>query len=73
MLKSLELRDVGPADHLEIDFAPRVNLITGDNGLGKSFLLDVAWWALTGLAADEMAATATAPQSATRFSGSSPT
>jgi len=25
----------------------RLNLITGDNGLGKSFLLDVAWWALT--------------------------
>ena len=22
----------------------RLNLITGDNGLGKSFLLDVAWW-----------------------------
>ena len=26
---------------------PRLNLLTGDNGLGKSFLLDVAWWALT--------------------------
>lgn len=25
----------------------RLNLLTGDNGLGKSFLLDVAWWALT--------------------------
>jgi hypothetical protein len=23
-----------------------MNLLTGDNGLGKSFLLDVAWWAL---------------------------
>lgn len=30
-----------------MDLAPRLNLITGDNGLGKSFLLDVAWWALT--------------------------
>lgn len=29
------------------EFANRVNLITGDNGLGKSFLLDVTWWALT--------------------------
>ncbi|MBI3268539.1 MAG: ATP-binding protein [Planctomycetes bacterium] len=28
--------------------AERLNLIAGDNGLGKSFLLDVAWWALTG-------------------------
>lgn len=34
--------------------APRLNLITGDNGLGKSFLLDVAWWALTRTWAREM-------------------
>jgi hypothetical protein len=27
--------------------AERFNLIAGDNGLGKSFLLEVAWWALT--------------------------
>jgi predicted ATPase len=32
---------------MEMELAPRLNLITGDNGLGKSFLLDVAWWALT--------------------------
>jgi hypothetical protein len=32
---------------MELELAPRLNLITGDNGLGKSFLLDVAWWALT--------------------------
>jgi len=25
-----------------------VNLVTGDNGLGKTFLLDTAWWSLTG-------------------------
>ena len=30
-----------------LDLAPRLNLITGDNGLGKSFLLDVVWWTLT--------------------------
>lgn len=47
MLKRLTLRDVGPAAELEIVLAPRVNVITGDNGLGKSFLLDIAWWALT--------------------------
>jgi AAA domain, putative AbiEii toxin, Type IV TA system len=38
---------VGPAPELEMELAPRLNLITGDNGLGKSFLLDVMWWALT--------------------------
>lgn len=46
-LESLHLRNVGPAPEMELHFAPRLNLITGDNGLGKSFLLDVAWWALT--------------------------
>jgi len=27
--------------------APRLNVIAGDNGLGKSFLLDLSWWAVT--------------------------
>ncbi len=48
MLNSVSLENVGPADKLgPVDFAPRVNFITGDNGLGKSFLLDIGWWALT--------------------------
>jgi hypothetical protein len=47
MLEYLRLRNVGPAPEMEIELAPRLNLFTGDNGLGKSFLLDVAWWALT--------------------------
>jgi hypothetical protein len=47
MLQRLELRDVGPAPRLALDFAPRLNLITGDNGVGKSFILEVAWWAMT--------------------------
>ena len=47
MLERLELQNVGPAPEMVLDLAPRLNLITGDNGLGKSFLLDVAWWALT--------------------------
>ena len=51
-LESLELIGVGPAKRLEIEFAPRLNLITGDNGLGKTFLLECAWWALSGSWAD---------------------
>ena len=47
MLERLELENVGPASAMVLDLAPRMNLITGDNGLGKSFLLDIAWWALT--------------------------
>lgn len=41
------MHNVGPAPEMEVELAPRLNLITGDNGLGKSFLLDVAFWALT--------------------------
>jgi hypothetical protein len=47
MLEYLHLENVGPAPSMELELAPRLNLLTGDNGLGKSFLLDVAWWALT--------------------------
>jgi len=48
MLESLELENVGPAPTMAFEIAPRMTLITGDNGLGKSFSLDVMWWALTG-------------------------
>lgn len=47
MLESLHLKNVGPAPEMDLELAGRLNLITGDNGLGKSFLLDIAWWALT--------------------------
>src|SRR5712692_6363838 len=47
MLSRLRLRDVGPASHMDLSFAPRLTLLTGDNGLGKTFVLDIAWWALT--------------------------
>ncbi len=47
MLERVELENVGPAPEMSLELQRRLNLITGDNGLGKSFLLDVAWWALT--------------------------
>jgi hypothetical protein len=47
MLELLHLKEVGPPPEMKMELASRLNLITGDNGLGKSFLLDVAWWALT--------------------------
>jgi len=47
MLKSLKIKNIGPAPEMALEFGERLNLLTGDNGLGKSFLLDIAWWALT--------------------------
>jgi recombinational DNA repair ATPase RecF len=46
MLNKLVLNGVGPAQRLTIDFKRRLNFLTGDNGLGKSFVLDIAWWRL---------------------------
>lgn len=48
MLKSLTLHGVGPVRDLSATFGERMNIVTGDNGLGKSFLLDVCFWVLTG-------------------------
>jgi AAA domain, putative AbiEii toxin, Type IV TA system len=47
VLKHLRLEHVGPAPLLDLELAERLNVLTGDNGLGKSFILDVAWWVLT--------------------------
>lgn len=47
MLRSLRLHDVGPASDMHFKPGERLNAITGDNGLGKSFLLDLAWWSVT--------------------------
>ena len=48
MLRALQMNHVGPAETLELELGERLNVLTGDNGLGKSFVLEVAWWALTG-------------------------
>lgn len=49
MVEYLKLENVGPAPSMELELGSRLNLLTGDNGLGKSFLLDVIWWTLTGV------------------------
>ena len=46
-LKTICLTNVGPAKEFYLELGERLTLIAGDNGLGKSFLLDAAWWALT--------------------------
>ena len=47
-LVELSLNQVGPVDQLALELGDRITLLTGDNGLGKSFLLECAWWAATG-------------------------
>ena len=47
MIHNLNVVNVGPADKMQLAFGSRLNLLTGDNGLGKSFLLDIVWWSLT--------------------------
>lgn len=54
-LTYLSTKGIGPADMFELKPARRLSLITGDNGLGKSFLLEAAWWALTGTWAEKAA------------------
>ena len=48
MLLKLKMHHLGPADEFVLEFGKRLNLITGDNGLGKSFLLDNIWRTITG-------------------------
>ena len=47
-LSVLMIEGVGAAKKLRMELANRINLLTGDNGLGKSFILDCAWYALSG-------------------------
>lgn len=44
MLRYLKTRNIGPAPQFEMELGERLNVLTGDNGLGKTLLLDVAWW-----------------------------
>lgn len=47
-LTRIEIEGVGPAESMSLTYAERLTLIAGDNSLGKTFLLDLAWWTLTG-------------------------
>ena len=47
-VSSMAMKGVGPAPALHYQPTERLNLITGDNSLGKTFLLECLWWAITG-------------------------
>ncbi len=40
MLRALEIRDLLIIDHLDLQFQPGLNVLTGETGAGKSILLD---------------------------------
>ncbi|AUQ75003.1 DNA repair protein RecN [Phaeobacter piscinae] len=40
MLRALDIRDILIIDHLELNFQPGLNVLTGETGAGKSILLD---------------------------------
>ncbi len=40
MLRHLDIRDILLIDHLELEFEPGLNVLTGETGAGKSILLD---------------------------------
>lgn len=47
-LRFLELSEIGPATLFRYEPSERLNIITGDNSLGKTFIFECIWWALTG-------------------------
>ncbi len=47
ILDYLEINNVGSIKHITIDFAQRINILAGDNGLGKTLIQEFCWWALT--------------------------
>jgi hypothetical protein len=54
-LRLVLLEGLDPAPRIEFSPGERLSIITGDNGLGKTFLLDCAWWSLTGDWAEQQA------------------
>jgi hypothetical protein len=49
ILSFLGLNWVGPVKDLFFEPTRQLNIITGNNGYGKTFLMECAWWALAGL------------------------
>ncbi len=48
ILSLIRLSNVGPIKKLHFEPGQRLNVIAGDNGVGKTFLLECIWWALSG-------------------------
>lgn len=47
MIKYLKTLNTGPAWKIELEFSEKQNILVGDSNIGKSFLLNTIWWAMT--------------------------
>jgi len=65
-IERLELRGIASAPAARLELAPRLNLLAGDNSTGKTFVLDVLWWAQTGTWSGAMAWPGPAKEGSTR-------
>ena len=54
MLFHLAIKDIALIEHLEIDFAPGLNVLTGETGAGKSIIIDAVNLAIGGRAEREL-------------------
>jgi predicted ATPase len=52
-LSSIHFKNIPPFHNINVNIADRLNLFTGDNGLGKTLLLEAAWWGLSGKWVDD--------------------
>ena len=48
VLRHIRVTNIGPAGEIALKPGRRTTLLTGDNGLGRTLLLDSAWRTLTG-------------------------
>lgn len=48
LVRLIHLKNVAPCQDIVYEPDPRINLIAGDNSLGKTFLLDSVWWSISG-------------------------